>query len=342
MTIPSTMIAAVHDRYGDADVIRVDEVPVPTVADDEVLVRVEAAGVDRGTWHLLTGQPYLVRLATGVRRPRLGVLGRDVAGTVVATGGAVHQLAVGDSVFGVASGSFAEYAKAKERKLSRRPDALPAPAAAVLPISGMTALQAVDAAQLRAGSTLLVIGASGGVGSYVLQIANGLGARVTGVSRAAKADFVRSLGAERVVAYDNPGEKPDGPYDAIIDTGGDTPLTRLRSMLAPRGTLVIVGGERGDAVTGMGRQLHARILSLFVRQRLTFIVNRERQADLERLARLVDDGTVKPALDTVFPLDQAADALRHLIGGHTRGKVAIAVDPNQANHAPNKPDAAPP
>jgi NADPH:quinone reductase-like Zn-dependent oxidoreductase len=320
MTIPPTMSAAVHDHYGDADVIRVDNVPVPTIADDEVLVRVEAAGVDRGTWHLLTGQPYLVRLATGLRRPRMAVLGRDVAGAVVATGEAVHRLTVGDAVFGVASGSFAEYATATERKLARRPDSLSASAAAVLPISGMTALRAVDAALLRAGSTLLVMGASGGVGSHVVQIAHGLGAR------AAKVDFVRSLGAERVVAYDNPTESHDGPYDAIIDTGGDTALARLRSMIAPGGTLVIVGGERGDAVTGMGRQLHARILSPFVGQRLTFIVNRERQADLERLGRLVDDGTVKPALDTVFPLEQAADALRHLIAGHTQGKVAIAVD----------------
>jgi NADPH:quinone reductase-like Zn-dependent oxidoreductase len=246
------MSAAVHDRYGDADVIRVASVPVPAIADDEVLVRVEAAGLDRGTWHLLTGQPYLVRLATGLRRPRAAVLGRDVAGTVIAKGGAVHRLAVGDPVFGVATGSFAEYARAKERKLSRRPDRVSAAEAAVLGISGMTALQAVDAASLDAGSTLLVIGASGGVGSYVVQIAHGLGARVTGVSRAAKADFVRSLGAERVVAYDNPGENHDGLYDAIIDTGGDTALARLRSMLAPRGTLVIVGGERGDAVTGMG------------------------------------------------------------------------------------------
>jgi NADPH:quinone reductase-like Zn-dependent oxidoreductase len=271
----------------------------------------------------------------------MAVLGRDVAGTVVATGEAVHRLAVGDSVFGVASGSFAEYAKAKEQKLFRRPDALSAPAAAVLPISGMTALQAVDAAQLRDGSTLLVIGASGGVGSYVVQIAHGIGARVTGVSRAAKADFVRSLGAERMVAYDNPTENHDGPYDAIIDTGGDTPLAELRSMLAQRGTLVIVGGERGDAVTGMGRQLHARILSPFVGQRLTFVVNRERQADLERLGRLVDDGTVKPALDSVFSLDQAADALRHLIGGHAQGKVAIAVDGDHTSHAPDKQDTSP-
>jgi NADPH:quinone reductase-like Zn-dependent oxidoreductase len=313
------MSAAVHDRYGDADVIRVDRLPVPAIADDEVLVRVEAAGVDRGTWHLLTGRPYLARLAIGVRRPRETVLGRDVAGTVVATGPAVQRFAVGDSVFGVASGSFAEYARAKERKLVGTPDELSPVEAAVLGISGMTALQAIDSADVRAGSTLLVIGASGGVGSYAVQIARGLGARVTGVSRAAKADFVRSLGAERVIAYDRAADgDPGGPYDAIIDTGGDTSLSRLRSMLTPRGTLVIVGGEGGDAVSG--------ILSPFVRQRLTFIVNRERQADLERLRDLVEDGTVKPALDTVYPLDQAAEAVRHLVAGHTQGKLAVATN----------------
>ena len=226
---------------------------MPAIADDEVLVRVEAAGVDRGTWHLLTGRPYLARLAIGLRRPRVAVLGRDVAGTVVATGQAAHRFTTGDSVFGVATGSFAEYARAKERKLAQTPDRLSAVQAAVLGISGMTALQAIDAADVKAGSTLLVIGASGGVGSYAVQIARGLRARVTGVSRAAKADFVRSLGAERVIAYDRPPDGDHGgPYDAIIDTGGDTPLSRLRSMLQPRGTLVIVGGEGGDPVTGMG------------------------------------------------------------------------------------------
>ena len=319
------MQAAVHDRYGDPDVIHVDRRPVPVIADDEVLVRVAAAGLDRGTWHLLTGRPYLARLAIGLRRPRVAVLGRDVAGTVVATGSEVHRLSVGDSVFGVATGSFAEYAKAKERKLARTPDALAPAEAAVLGISGMTALQATDAAQVKAGSSLLIIGASGGVGSYAVQIAHGLGARVTGVSRASKADFVRSLGAESVIAYDStPDEGYGGPYDAIIDTGGDNPLSRLRSMLAPDGTLVIVGGEGGDAVTGMGRQLHARILSPFVHQRLTFIVNRERQSDLERLRRLVEDGTVKPAVDTVYPLDQTAEAVQHLVAGQTKGKLAVA------------------
>jgi NADPH:quinone reductase-like Zn-dependent oxidoreductase len=327
VTFPSTMNAAVHDRYGDADVIYLDRRPVPAIADDEVLIQVEAAGLDRGTWHLLTGQPYAVRLATGLRRPREPVLGRDVAGTVVATGSAVHWLAAGDHVFGVATGSFAQYAKAKERKLARRPDALPPVKAAVLGISGMTALQAIDAAHTKADSSLLIIGASGGVGSYAVQIAHGRGAKVTGVSRAAKADFVRSLGAERVIAYDSASDDDfGGPYDAIIDTGGDTALSRLRSMLAPHGTLVIVGGEGGDAATGMGRQLHARIVSPFVHQRLTFIVIRERQSDLERLADLVNEGIIRPAVGTVYPLDQAAEAVRHLVGGQAKGKIAIAVN----------------
>ncbi len=326
-TAPSTMRAAVHDRYGGPEVIRVGQVPVPSIADDEVLLRVSAAGVDRGTWHLLTGQPYLARLAIGLRRPRVTVLGRDVAGEVVARGSAAHRFNVGDSVFGVATGSFAEYAKAKERKLALTPDGLSAVEAAVLGISGMTALQAIDAAQVRRESSVLVIGASGGVGSYAVQIAHGLGAHVTGISRAAKADFVRSLGAERVIAYDQASnDQHDDSYDAIIDTGGDTAISELRSMLAPRGTLVIVGGEAGDPVTGMGRQLHARILSPFVHQRLTFIINRERQADLERLRGLVEDGVVKPPLDTTYPLEQTAEAVRHLTSGSTRGKLAVVVN----------------
>ncbi len=298
---------------------------MPAIGDDEVLVRVAAGGVDRGTWHLLTGKPYLIRLATGLRRPRAAEIGRDVSGTVVATGSAVQQFTVGDSVFGVANGSFAEYATAKEQKLARTPDALSPAEAAVLGISGMTALQAIDAADVKPGSTLLVIGASGGVGSFVVQIAHALGARVIGVSRAAKADFVRSLGAERVIAYDSTADDDADHYDAIVDIGGDTPLPRLRSMLAARGTLVIVGGEGGDSMTGMGRQLRARLLSPFVAQRLTFIVNRERQADLERLRDLVEKGAVKPAVDTAYPLDQAAEAVGHLVAGHTKGKLAVVV-----------------
>ena len=225
MVMQSTMRAAVRDDYGDAEVIRVAQIPVPAIADDEVLIRVGAAGVDRGTWHLLTGTPYLARVAIGLRRPREVVLGRDVAGTVAKTGSKVRRFTVGDSVFGVATGSFAEYAKAKERKLAPTPDGLSAVEAAVLGISGMTALQAVDAAHLNAGSRVLVIGASGGVGSFAVQIARAVGAQVTGVCRETKVDFVRSLGAERVIAYDTVDTSDyGGPYDAIIDTGGDTPI----------------------------------------------------------------------------------------------------------------------
>jgi NADPH:quinone reductase-like Zn-dependent oxidoreductase len=303
---------------------------VPEIGDDEVLLRVSAAGLDRGTWHLMTGRPYAARLAVGLRRPRAPVLGRDVAGEVVATGSGVRQFHVGDSVFGVGAGSFAEYAKAKEGKLAPAPEQLSPPEAAILGISGMTALQAIDAAGVRGGSSVLVIGASGGVGSYAVQIARGQGAHVTGISRAAKAEFVRSLGAERVIAYDSDDSgQPGSSYDAIIDTGGDTAISELRSMLAPRGTLVIVGGEGGGSVLGMGRQLHAMSLSPFVGQRLTFIVNRERQADLERLRGLVEGGVVKPALDTTYPLEQAADAMRHLTSGGVKGKVAVVVNGRQ-------------
>jgi NADPH:quinone reductase-like Zn-dependent oxidoreductase len=327
MMMQPTMRAAVRERYGEADVIRVGQVPVPTIADDEVLIRVRAAGVDRGTWHLMTGTPYLARLAIGLRRPREAVLGRDVAGTVLETGSEARRFSVGDSVFGVAPGSFAEYAKAKERKLAPTPDGLSAAEAAVLGISGMTALQAVDAADLNAGSTALIIGASGGVGSFAVQIALAIGAQVTGVCRQTKVDFVRSLGVERVIAYDAVGDSDyGGPYDAIIDTGGDTPIATLRTWLTPSGTLVIVGGEGGDAVTGMGRQLHARFLSMFVHQRLTFIVNRERQADLQRLGELVETGAVKPTLDTAYPLEDAAEAIRQLTAGRVEGKLAIAID----------------
>ena len=322
----STMRAATREHYGEAEVIRVGQVRVPTIADDEVLIRVGAAGVDRGTWHLMTGRPYLARLAIGLRPPREAVLGRDVAGTVAETGSEVRRFSVGDSVFGVAAGSFAEYAKAKERKLAPTPDGLSAAEAAVLGISGMTALQAVDAADVNAGSTVLVIGASGGVGSFAVQIALAIGAQVTGVCRETKVDFVRSLGVERVIAYDAVGDGDyGGPYDAIIDTGGDTSIATLRTWLTPSGTLVIVGGEGGDAVTGMGRQLHARFLSMFVRQRLTFIVNRERQADLQRLGELVETGAIKPALDTAYPLEDAAEAIRQLSAGRVEGKLAIAI-----------------
>jgi NADPH:quinone reductase-like Zn-dependent oxidoreductase len=188
----------------------------------------------------------------------------------------------------------------------------------------MTALQALDAARVAGALDVLVIGASGGVGSHAVQIAKARGATVTGIARGTKLEFVRSLGVDHAIAYDRPGCDPfAGTYDAIIDTGGNTTLSRLRGALAVRGALVIVGGEGGGALTGMGRQLRAALLSPFVRQRLTFIVNRERRDDLERLSELVDAGAIAPRLDRLYPLEQAADAIRRMEAGGVCGKLAV-------------------
>jgi NADPH:quinone reductase-like Zn-dependent oxidoreductase len=327
-TSPRTMRAVVQDGYGTSDVLRVARVAEPSPTGSEVLVRVHAAGLDRGTWHLMTGKPYALRLAFGLRRPRNPVLGRDVAGTVAAVGPEVTRFAVGDEVYGVAPGSFAELAKTKEAKLAHKPEGLSFEEAAVVPISGLTALEAVvDRGRVAAGQNVLVIGASGGVGSYAVQLAAAYGAEVTGVASTAKLDLVRSLGATHVVDYTTTDFAESGErYDLIIDIGGSASVARLRRVLAPTGTLVFTGGEGGDSLTGgMGRQLGGRLLSLFVRQRLTGFVNKERGSDLERLTELVEAGTVRPSLDEVVPLERAPEAMRRLEDGAVRGKIAITV-----------------
>ena len=322
-----TMKAILQDAYGTSDVWRVGEIAVPEVTDNEVLVKVEAAGLDRGTWHLMTGLPYLGRLAFGLRRPKNPVPGRDLAGTVVAVGSAVTRFAVGDAVFGVGSGSFAEYAVALEDKLARAPANLTATQAAAVPISGMTAIRALrDAGHLEPGQRVLIVGASGGVGSYAVQLAKAFGSHVTGVCSTAKIDLVRSLGADRVIDYTH-DDFADGTerYDLILDIGGSSSLSRLRRALSPRGTLVIVGGEGGGNLTGMGRQLRALALSPFLRQRLTLLVPKEHYADLERLTAYIEAGTVTPSIDRTYPLDQAADAMQQLIAGQVRGKITITI-----------------
>jgi len=240
----ATMRAVVQDGYGTADVLHPAEVALPrALRADEVLVRVRAAGLDRGTWHLMTGTPYAVRLVMGLRRPRQPILGLDLAGTVEAVGTEVTRFAPGDEVYGLGSGTFAEYAIAKEGKLAPRPAALTAVQAATVPVSAITALQAVtDLARVQAGQRVLVTGASGGVGTYAVQIAVAAGAEVTGVCSAAKADLVRSLGATHVLdyAHDDLAAVPDR-YDVIIDLAGNTSLRRLRRALTPTGTAVLVG-----------------------------------------------------------------------------------------------------
>jgi NADPH:quinone reductase-like Zn-dependent oxidoreductase len=320
------MRAVVQDRYGLDDVLRLDRVPVPEIAGDQVLVRVHAAGLDRGTEHLMTGRPYLLRLAFGVRRPRNPVPGRDVAGTVVAVGPAVKRFSAGDAVFGIAPGSFAEYAVAKEDKLRAKPASLTFEEAAVLPVSAGTALQAVcDVGRVEPGHRVLVIGASGGVGGYAVQLAKSLGAEVTAVCSAAKAEHVRALGADHVLDYAGQ-DFADGPgrYDVVVDLAGNPALSRLRRALTPTGTAVIAGGEGGDRWTGgLDRQLRARAVSAFISQRLTGLMARERGSDLERLTALVEAGTLAPTLDRTYPLAEVRSAMRLLASGGVRGKVAL-------------------
>jgi NADPH:quinone reductase-like Zn-dependent oxidoreductase len=323
----STMHAVVQTAYGDTGVLEVAQVPRPTAGATDVLVRVHAAGLDRGTWHLMTGTPYAVRLALGLRAPRQPIVGRDVAGVVEQVGADVTRFAVGDEVFGICNGAYADYAVVRENKLAHKPVTSTLNEAAALGISGTTALRAVvDAGHVVAGQKVLVLGASGGVGSYAVQIAHSLGAEVTGVCSTSKVDLVRSLGADHVVDYTRADfAAGDERYDVILDIGGSSRVAHLRRALTPRGTVVLVGGEGGGRITGMGRQLAAAALSPFVRQRFTLLPPKESHESLERLAALVDAGSVTPAIDRTFPLGDAASAMLHLVSGQVRGKVVITV-----------------
>ena len=324
-----TMQAIVQDTYGSAEVLRLARIEPPEIAEHEVRLRVQAAGLDRGTWHIMAGRPYLLRvLGFGFRRPKNRVPGLDVAGTVVAVGAAVTRFSVGDEVFGMSRGSFAEYAAVREDKLAHKPANLTFEQAAVVPISAGTALQALrDVGKVETGQKVLVLGASGGVGTYAVQLAKAFGAEVTGVASTAKLDLVRSLGADHVIDYTR-DDFADGThrYDLILDIGGNPRLARLRRALTPTGTAVIVGGEEGGKWTGgFGRSLRAPFLSMVVRQRLAMLASKERASDLGRLTPLIEAGKVTPSIDRTYPLDQVPEAMRHLERGQARGKVAITV-----------------
>jgi NADPH:quinone reductase-like Zn-dependent oxidoreductase len=326
-TETTTMRAVVQDTYGEADVLRPERVARPEIEAGEVLVRVRAAGVDRGVWHLMAGKPYAVRLAIGLRSPRNRIRGRELAGVVEAVGADVTTLRPGDEVFGMGEGTFAEYAAAKATKLAPAPAGLRPERAAVVPISATTALQAVrDHGRVQAGQSVLVIGASGGVGSFAVQIAKASGAHVTGVGSTDKLDLVRSLGADDVVDYRTNDLATLGRrFDVVLDIGGNRPLRALRRLLTPTGTLVIVGGEDGGQVLGMGRQLLALLLSPFSRQTLRMFVASENAADLAVLTGMIEAGTVTPVVDRIFPLDQTAAAVAYMTGGQARGKVVVTV-----------------
>jgi len=325
----AAMEAIVQDVYGSTEVLALKDIAKPEVGNKEVLVRVHAAGVDRGAWHLMTGRPYLLRIAGyGLRRPKNPVRGREVAGVVEAIGADVTRFRPGDAVMGIGEGTFAEYARAREDKLVPKPASLTFEQAAAVPISAGTALQAVrDQGKVQPGQKVLVIGASGGVGTFAVQLAKTFGADVTGVASTAKVDLVRSIGADHVIDYTR-DDVADGRqhYEVILDIGGNRPLSHLRRALTRQGTLVLVGGESGDRWTGgMGRQVLAVATSAFSRQNMRMFINKERSADLQYLTELIDAGKVTPIIDRTYPLRQTPEAILYLEEGHSRGKIVITV-----------------
>src|ERR671918_1699204 len=325
----NSMKAIVRDAYGSPDVLELREIDIPEIADDEVLIHVHAAGVGRDVWHVMRGLPYPIRLAGyGFRAPKNPVIGSDVAGVVEAVGKNVRRFQPGDEVFGIGKGSYAEYVRAPEDKLAPKPANLTFEQASVLPIMGSTALQALrDHGKVRPGQEVLLIGASGGVGTYAVQLAKAFGANVTGVCSTTKVEMVRSIGADHVIDYTREDfAEGDQRYDLILDIGGNSSLSRLRRALAPRGTLVIVGGETdGRWLGGTDRQLRALMLSPFVGQKLGTFVASENHEDMNVLKELIEVGKVTPVIDRTYPLSEVPEAIRYLEEGHARGKVVISV-----------------
>ncbi|WP_374947918.1 NAD(P)-dependent alcohol dehydrogenase [Agreia sp.] len=331
--LPTRMRAVTQHRYGGPEVLATVDLPVPVPAATEVLVRVRAAGVDAGTVHILTGKPYLMRaIGFGLRAPRAPYPGRAFAGEVARVGSAVTGCAVGDRVVGSCSGTFAEYITVPEAALVGIPNAVPFETAATLPVSGVTALQALRVAGLETASDaetprVLVLGGGGGVGSFAVQLAAANGATVTGVCSTSKLDFVRSLGAHDVIDYTvDDLASTARRWNVIIDAGGGRALGVLRRILSPDGHLVLVGAENGGALLGgLERVIGAGLLDRFTGQHLHGLVSRELTADLRLLLAEVAAGRLHPAIDRVYPLSEAAAALTRVASSKARGKVVVSI-----------------
>jgi NADPH:quinone reductase-like Zn-dependent oxidoreductase len=322
------MRAIAHDGYGSADGLELRDVNRPQVGEGEVLVRVRAAGVDRGVWHVMTGLPYPIRLAGyGLRAPKNPVLGSDVAGIVETAGPGVKAFAAGDEVFGIADGSFADFAVARVDRLAPKPANLTFEQAAAVPTSASTALQGLrDKARVQPGEKVLVVGASGGVGTFAVQIAKALGAEVTAVCSTAKMAMVRSIGADHVLDYTRDDFASGERYDVVLDIGGNSTLARLRGAMTPAGRLVIAGGETdGRWLGGVDRQIRAQMLSPFVGQKLGTFIASVKAADLAALTELIEAGKVVPVVDRAYALAEAPAAIVYLDEGHARGKVVVTV-----------------
>jgi NADPH:quinone reductase-like Zn-dependent oxidoreductase len=324
------MKAIVQDRYGSADVLEFQDIDKPVAGENDVLVGVHAAGSGPDVWHIMAGKPYMARPAIGFGKPKVRVRGWDVAGVVEDVGSAVTGFEPGDEVMGFSSsGSFAEFAVVPVAKLAMKPAALSFEEAAAVPVAGTTAFRAVtEAADVKPGQKVLIVGAAGGVGSFAVQFAKAFGAEVTGVASTSKLDLVRSIGADDVIDYTRQDFTAGARrWDVIIDTAGRRPLSQLRRALTPNGTLVIVGGDGGGNWTGgfFRGVLRAPLVSKFVGQKLMGLATKERAEDLQAVSELIDAGKVKPIVDRTYPLIEAPDAIRYLEKGHPKGKIVITV-----------------
>jgi NADPH:quinone reductase-like Zn-dependent oxidoreductase len=325
------MKAIVQDRYGGPDVLEFSDIDQPIPNDNQVLVQVQAAGLHRGDWHVMTGLPYLIRLVVpdlGLRKPKVPVRGMDLAGRVEAVGPNVTRFQPGDEVFGWADGAFAEYAAAPEDQLAPKPANLSFEQAAAVPTSGFAALQGLrDSGEVQPGQQVLIIGAAGAVGLFAVQLAKTFGAQVTGVASTTQLELVRSVGADEVIDYTR-DDVTDGTrrWDLILDTAGHRSLSQLRRALTPKGTLVIVGSEgRGRWLGGFDRSLRAPLLARLVSQRLRMLASKPGQQDLQTLRELLEAGKLTPVIDRTYPLGDVPEAMRQLVEGHTRGKLVITV-----------------
>ena len=319
------MQAIVQDRYGSAEVLEAREIDKPEIGDDEVLVRVHAASIHVGDWILMTGSPFIMRLATGLRRPKNQVPGTDVAGTVEAVGKAVTQLRAGDEVFGWGAGAFAEYARAPESQFVVKPADLTFEEAASVGVSATTALQLLrDNGKVKPGQKVLINGASGGVGTFAVQIAKAFGAEVTGVSSTKNLGMVRSIGADHVIDYTREDFTAGTErYDLILDNVGNHSMARTRRALAPGGMLISNGGGHADGK--LGRTIRTMLVSMFVRQQASPTVKTQNHDDLVALKALVEAGKLRPVIDRTYPLIQTPEAIDHVAAGHARGTVVISV-----------------
>jgi NADPH:quinone reductase-like Zn-dependent oxidoreductase len=317
------MKAVTQDTYGSADVLELDEIDKPSIGDDQVLIRVEAASVNPLDWHIMRGRPFFVRLVSGLRKPKQSVRGVDVAGQVETIGAGVTRFQPGDEVFGWCEGAFAEYASAREGSLVLKPAGLSHAEAAAVPVAGFTALQGLrDLGRIEPGHRVLIIGASGGVGTFAVQIAKAFEAEVTGVCSTRNREMVSSIGADHVIDYTTDDLTVAGHgYDIIFQLAGTTSPPKLRRLLTTGGTLVLSSGM--GRLAGIDRIITALVSSLFVSQRLVTWVTKNSYKDLVFLAELIDAGQLTPVVDRRYALGETPEAIRFVEGGHTRGKVVV-------------------